>query len=117
MRSSCTPCLEVATAHVDAFVLHALFGGGHIFQVHRRPIALSYNQVVILVGGRQLSLGLEQEGAIRAIKLSRSGIAGAVLDCVSQIFEGHIADCHRRRIRLDSHGRLRAVDGNLADPG
>ncbi len=63
---------------------------------------------------RQLSLRLQQERALRPVELTCAGVAGAVLDRGGQIFERDVADRHCRRVRLDPHGRLRAVHRNLA---
>ena len=64
MRSSCTP----------------VFGDGDVFQIDGRAIVLADDEIVVLLGGRQLSLRLQQESAVRAVKLARAGVAGSVLD-------------------------------------
>src|SRR5208282_6096990 len=84
--------------------------------MNRRTIALSDDEAVVLVGGHELSLRLQQESAIRAVELASPGVGSAVLDGIGQIFEGDIADRHFRRIGFNPHCRLSAVYRNLADP-
>src|SRR5271157_498533 len=54
---------------------------------------------------------------MRTIELSGAGVAGAVLDSLSEIFECEIANRHCRRIGFDPYRRFRAVHRNLADAG
>ena len=84
--------------------------------MNRRTILLSDDEAVVLLGGHELSLRLQQKSAMRAVKLAGAGIGSAILDGIGQIFESDIADRHLRRIGFDSHRRLSAVYGNLADP-
>ena len=97
------PRLTVAAhpeTHVDAFVLHAVSWRRDIFQINRRAVVLADDEVVVLLGGRQLSLRLQQEAAMRAVELPRAGVSGAVLDGVGQVFQRDIAGRPSPRDRL-----------------
>src|SRR5260370_14625642 len=72
-------------AHVDPLVLHALRGCGNVFEINRRAIGLPDDKIVVFVRGGQLTLRLEQEGAMRSIELSGAGIVGAILDGSCQV--------------------------------
>ena len=101
-------------AHVDTLVLHAVGSLGHILQIDRPAIVLADDEAVVIFRLGQLPLGLKQESAMLAIELPCSRVRRAVLDRAVQIVYGDVAAGHRRRIRFDAHGRLRAENLHLA---
>jgi len=52
-------------SQIDALILHRIFRGGDIFQVHRRGDSGSRSPLVVGFGIVQLPLRLQQESTVR----------------------------------------------------
>lgn len=79
---------------VHSLIFQSLPGRSDILQINRRAIALSDDQVVVVVGREQLSLRLQQIGAMRAIELISTRVGRPVLDRRREIVEGDVANGH-----------------------
>ena len=102
--------------HRHALVLNGVGRLRHILKIDR-PNSLRRtvdDEIVVILGGRQLSLGLKQQGLVGAVKLPRADVAGSRLDRCRQIVERDIANCQFRRIGLDEHRGFSAVDHHAA---
>ena len=102
--------------HPDALVLEPVFGGRDVLQVHRGSVSLPHDQVVVLTRFAELALRLKKESVVFAVKLTRPCVTRPVFQCRGQVIDCQVASRHRRRVCLDSHGRLSTVHGDLANP-
>ena len=86
--------------HVDSFVLNTVSGRCNILQINRRAVALADDQLFVFAPRWfNLALRLQQETAVRSVKLPSAGIAGSVLDGGSQIVNGDVARSPSRKDR------------------
>src|SRR2546425_9270520 len=113
---------RIKTAHPekarDALVLHALLNVGDVTQVNRVTVWVARDdQVAVTVSLINLSVGLQDKGAMRSVELARAGIDGTGFNRAGEVIHREATRIQRRWVGLDSNRALHAVDVYVRNAG
>src|SRR5262245_10619783 len=103
--------------HVYAFVLNRFAHSGDVAQIDGRSVRYADDQIAVLLGSLELSLGTQQRRAARPVELARAGITRSVPDRIRHVVHRCAARPHGRRVRFDPYGRLGPKYVHTADAG
>ena len=91
---------------------------GNVAQVNGRTVWVARDdQVAVTLGLINLSIGLQDKGAMRPVELPRAGIDGPRFNRAGEVIHSKPTRSKGRRVGFDSNRALYAVDVYLRNTG
>ena len=102
----------------ELVVLDAVDHRGDIGEPHRRAVTVGDNRRSVLIARQQLIVGADRVGLMGAVEVAFGLIDVGLGDAGAQGFQGEAVGGQRRRVDLNTHGRLLpAADADQSDAG